>query len=67
MATRGLVGLIDLLYTHSGDHKVKWWMLIHTKLPGDERMNPRPVDKPITHLGLTAPTDAADNRLTFRR
>jgi hypothetical protein len=61
------VGLVDLLYTHSGNDKVKWRKLTYSKLLGDERINPRPVDKPSTHLGLTATTDAADNRLTFRR
>jgi hypothetical protein len=61
------VRLIDLRHTHSGDDKVKRRGLIYPKLLADERINSRPVDKPITHLGLAAATDAADDRLTFRR
>jgi hypothetical protein len=62
-----LVGLKDPLYTHCGNGKVEWWKPSDTKLFGDARINPRPVNKPIAHLGLTATADAADNRLTFRR
>jgi hypothetical protein len=61
------VGIIDLLHTHSCNDKVERWKLIHTKLLGDERINPRPIDEPSTLLGLAAAADAADNRPTFRR